>query len=368
MKAALYDSPKPSPPYLTLTSLSSPVPTAGSIVVKVLASPVLPYAEEIFRGERIYPNLLPYVPGGGAVGVVTAVGPDVANPLLQPGTGHLVYCDLTIRARDDPRSPAIMLQGISAPDARAQQVQAVFRHGSWAEEMLVPAENVFVIPPSITLDPATLAALGSVLVPFGGLCDGDICAGATVVITGATGHFGSAAVAAALALGARKVIPCGRSERGVAKLIEVFGAQRLAPVVLSGDAEKDKKAIISAAGTGFEIDVHFDMLHPLAPPSLVATVMSTLRRGGTSILMGGLTTDVPLPYREVLFKGIVVKGVWMYERRLIPKLLGLVEGGLVDLKMFDVETYKLDDANEAVVAAAKRNGACQTTVIVCNQV
>ncbi|TFK49524.1 alcohol dehydrogenase [Heliocybe sulcata] len=367
MKAALFHGTKPSPPYLTLTDLPSPTATAGSVVIKVLASSVLSYADEIFSGARTYPSLLPYVPGGGTVGIIKSAGPDVANPHLRVGT--LVYCDCTIRARDDPYSTKLMLQGIGAFNARAQQVQSVWRNGSWAEEMLVPAENVYAVPPSlISLGPAQLTSLNALMIPFGGLCDGDLCVGATVVITGATGHFGSGAVAVALALGARKVIPCGRSQAGLDKLVKAFkSTPRITPVILSGESGADENAIIAAAGTGFSIDVSFDILPPSASPSLVTTALRTLRPGGTCILMGGTESDLLIPYREVMVKDITMKGVWMYDRAHFPKLLGLAECGLLDLTVFDVTSYPLTEVEEAVQAAKERAGALEQTAVVCGE-
>ena len=72
---------------LTLEDITEPVPQAGELLVRVLASPVLAYAQEVFSGERNYPLVLPLVPGGGAIGIVEKTGPDATR--LQPG--QLVY-------------------------------------------------------------------------------------------------------------------------------------------------------------------------------------------------------------------------------------------------------------------------------------
>ncbi|UOQ69061.1 hypothetical protein [Hymenobacter volaticus] len=42
----------------------------------------------------------------------------------------------TVRARDEPTAPDIMLQGLIAPSAGAQRLQAHFRHGPFAEQLL----------------------------------------------------------------------------------------------------------------------------------------------------------------------------------------------------------------------------------------
>jgi alcohol dehydrogenase len=93
---------------LLLEDISEPVPSAGEVLVRVLAAPVGWYAQEVFRGERPYPLVLPLAPGCGAIGVVEKTGPDTTR--LQPG--QLVFCDPMVRPRDDSTTPAkSMLQG-----------------------------------------------------------------------------------------------------------------------------------------------------------------------------------------------------------------------------------------------------------------
>ena|SRR2546425_11415803 len=68
---------------LTLEDIPEPVPAAGEVLVRVLATPVLAYAQEVFTGERNYALVLPLVPGSGAIGLVEKTGPDATR--LQPG-------------------------------------------------------------------------------------------------------------------------------------------------------------------------------------------------------------------------------------------------------------------------------------------
>ena len=60
---------------LTVEAWSDPVLGTGEVIVDVVAAPILPYAGEVFSGERRYLLDLPVVPGCGAVGRVRAVGP-----------------------------------------------------------------------------------------------------------------------------------------------------------------------------------------------------------------------------------------------------------------------------------------------------
>ena len=156
MKAAIF---KTIGQPLTIEDIPEPVPGAGEVLVRVLAAPILAYAQEVFTGQRHYPLLLPLAPGCGAVGLVEKTGPDATR--LKPG--QLVFCDPTVRSRDDALSPDIMLQGWVAPGEGPQKLQAHFRNGSFAEKMLVPLENAFSLEHLRSVDPAKLTWLNTLL-------------------------------------------------------------------------------------------------------------------------------------------------------------------------------------------------------------
>lgn len=91
------------------------------------------------------------------------------------------------------------------------------------------------------------------LVPYGGLRSVDLQAGGTVIVTPATGSFGSAAVLVALAMGAGKVIAMGRNTEALANLRARDA--RIETVQMTGDLEEEMKAL-QAFG---KADVHFDI-------------------------------------------------------------------------------------------------------------
>ena len=99
---------------LAIETLPDPVLGTGEIIVDVVATRVLSYANEVFSGERKYLLELPVVPGPGAIARVRAVGPDATHL----ATGDWVYCDPTVRSRDDALNPDITLQA-GAPAAKA---------------------------------------------------------------------------------------------------------------------------------------------------------------------------------------------------------------------------------------------------------
>jgi alcohol dehydrogenase len=103
---------------LAIETVPDPMAGPGEVVVEVVAAPVLSYANEVFDGTRTYHLMFPMTPGCGAVGRVHATGPDATR--LAPGAW--VFCDPTVRARDDALAPDIMLQGWTAPTEGARRL------------------------------------------------------------------------------------------------------------------------------------------------------------------------------------------------------------------------------------------------------
>lgn len=343
---------------LSVRMIPAPVLGTGEIVVDVVTAPVLPYAAEVFRGERNYLLTLPVVPGTGALGRVRATGPDATR--LAPG--DWVFCDPTIRSRDDARTPDITLQGLSARGDGGLFLQRHFGHGAYAEQLLVPTENAIPLGP---LDPAEAGrwtALTVCLVPYGGLLAADLRAGETVLVSGATGHFGSAAVAVALAMGAACVVAPGRDEAGLADLERRFGP-RVRTVRLTGDGDTDR---LRRTAPG-PIDVVLDLLPPSAGTAPVRAAAMAVREGGRIVLMGGVGMlggeDLALPYPWLMRNGITLRGQWMYPRTAPASLIALARAGLLDLGRFTVTEFGLDDVIRALEHAANGEKRFALTVI-----
>ena len=149
---------------LAIQEIPAPVMGTGEVLVDVIATRVLSYTNEVFSGERRYLLALPAVPGLGAIGRVRAIGPDATHL----AAGDWVYCDPTFRARDDSISPDITLQGWSARGEGGLRLQRHFRHGTFAEQTLVPTENAKRIGAIDPADAPSWCALGTCLVPYGG--------------------------------------------------------------------------------------------------------------------------------------------------------------------------------------------------------
>jgi len=345
---------------LEIQDLPDPVLGTGEVIVDVVASGVLPYMAEVLSGERRYLMTLPMAPGSGCVGRVRAVGPDATRLKV----GEWVLCDPTVRSRDDARTPDITLQGLSARGDGGLKLQAHHRHGSWAEQVRLPTENAFPIGPIDPADAPKWCVIGLYMVPYGGLMAIDLKAGETLLVSGATGNFGSAGVAAALAMGAGCVVCPGRNEAMLASLERRFGA-RVRTVRLSGEPAEDT-ARMKAAAPG-PIDAVLDLLPPSAPASAVRAAAMTVREYGRVVLMGGVGMlggdDLALPYPWLMRNNITVKGQWMYRPEANILMINMIRSGQLDLSHIQSTTFPLDQANEAVAHAARDGGRFKRTVI-----
>ncbi|KAH8553156.1 alcohol dehydrogenase zinc-binding domain protein [Umbelopsis sp. PMI_123] len=353
MKAAVLTERKAD---LEFQEVPSPVAGSGSVVVKVLATRLVHYFEEIFTAVRPYPLQLPLIPGCGGIGVVEEVGPDCTN--LKKG--DFVYCDGIITARDDANSPEQILQGLHCPDGSG--LSETYRQGTFAEKALFPQENLTVIPKSLGNDAAKLTCINLLLVPYGGLLSGNFQAGESILILGGTGYFGSCGILVALAMGASRIIVPTRSAEKAKKLKDNFG-NRVVPVTISGKEGEDTAAFKAAAGD-CPIDHVLDLLEPSASLSILKSALAALRANGTMILMSGSQGNIELPYYPIMKNNINIRGCFMYPRSAVKKLIGMLDAGLVDMDFIKVqETFTLDRVNDAVKHAKKNSGDFKTTVL-----
>src|SRR5262249_31773578 len=158
-------------------------------------------------------------------------------------------------------------------------------------------------------------------VPYGGLLRGRLAAGETLIVTGATGAYGSAAVLLALALGAGRVVAAGRNEQKLYRIIQAAGS-RVVPVILSGDVGTDAAKLRAVSGGG--ADIAFDMVGGARDPNATLAALRALRREGRLVLMGSMSAPLPISYMDVMMNSLEIIGQFMYPRDAFLKLATLV--------------------------------------------
>jgi alcohol dehydrogenase len=244
------------------------------------------------------------------------------------------------------------------------RLQKYFRDGSFAEQMRLPTENVKRLGEMTSAEATQWCALGTMLVPYGGFLAAKLQPGEIVLVSGATGNFGSAAVAVALAMGAACVVAPGRNDKILADLVRRFG-DRVRPVKLTGNEDDDREAM-KRASPG-PIDCAFDIMPPSVSTTVVRAAIMTVRPYGRVVLMGGVGmlggAGLELPYNWIMRDCITIHGVWMYPPDAATRLIALVRSGLLRLDHIEATEFDLDHANEAVAHAAANAGPFKMTVI-----
>ncbi|KAJ5887522.1 hypothetical protein N7495_007563 [Penicillium taxi] len=344
---------------MVLETLARPVAKAGEAVVRILVADIVPYMGEVLNGSRPYPLSLPMTPGNTAIGRIEEVGPDSVH--LK--NGDLVFCDITIRARDDPSVSILFgIHGGGYPAAQ-KLMDGEWRHATYAEYTRFPLENLYRLNEAILLDKykftlSDLAMMPVCLVPFGGLSDIDLKPGELVIVAPATGRYGGAAVAVALAMGAT-VVAAGRNKTALKALDEVHGhTGRLKLVALNENVAQNTEMLKAAADGA---DAYIDFSPPAAQgSSLLTSAIGALRPFGRCVIMGGMGGNIELNYLDVMFRSLRIQGRFMYERRHIIQLIKMIESGLLSLGkkigVHQAKEFGLESIDVALEEAAKLTG------------
>lgn len=328
---------------------TAPVPEVrpGSVLVRIEASPLLSYFKDYVDGKLTFysPPKGAFTPGTNGVGVIEALGRDVWH--LKPGDRVVFSPHFT--AGENVAEPAQILIGLTAFGPGSEAVQADWRDGTLAQYALAP---VSTITPAVGLDAhdsAQLAVLNRFIVPFGGMSRGRLAAGETLVVNGATGAYGTAAVLLGLALGAARVVAAGRNA-GTLSAVAGAGGPRVVPVQLTGDVEADAGALRAAAGGG--ADMAFDMVGQAGDANATLAALHSLKRGGRLVLMGSMTTPLPLSYSDLMRNDWEVMGQFMYPAGAYRRLIDLLRSGLLDISPIRAITFPLEALAQAAEAAA----------------
>ncbi len=331
---------------LGLEDVPTPEPRPGSVLVRIEASVLMSYLKPYVEGKLpVYrPPPGPFTLGTNGVGVVAAVGRDVWH--LKPG--QRVVLSSHFVARENVEDPAQILIGLTA-GAGAEPVLADWPDGTLAEYALMPVEAVTPAEGLDHLDAAQLAAIGRCIIPYGGLLRGRLAAGEMLIVNGATGAYGAAAVLLGIAMGAGRVIAAGRN-RTALEAVSRVGGPRVSTVALTGDVKADADAL--RAGSGGGAHMAFDMVGQAGDPNATLAALHGLRRGGRLVLMGSMTTDLPVPYTTLMLNSWEIIGQFMYPAGAYLRLLDLLRSRLLDITPIRPCAYPLAELPAAMEAAA----------------
>ena len=263
MKAVLCNAYGP-PESLVVEDVASPTPGPGEAVITVKAASVnFPDVLIIENKYQVKPPL-PFSPGSELAGVVKAVGDGVTA--FEPG----------------------------------DRVMAITGYGAFAEEVTTEARRLFPIPPA--MDFATAAAFGltygtseHALVDRAALASGE-----TLLVLGAAGGVGLAAIEIGTILGAR-VIACASTEDKLAVCRE-HGADQTINYT-TDDLRVRIKALTNGAGP--------DVVYDPVGGAYTEPALRSIAWRGRLLVVGFAAGEIPkIPLNLTLLKGCSIVGVF----------------------------------------------------------
>lgn len=151
-------------------------------------------------------------------------------------------------------------------------------------------------------------------------------------------------------MGAARVIALGRNLKALDALAAVSG-DRVVPVPVTGDLQSDIERVRVAANGGAQMA--FDQVGGAKDPNMTLTALRSLHRGGRLVLMGSMSTPLPISYVDVMLNNWEILGQFMYTRESYLRLLDLVRSGLLDITKIEPVIYPLDQLGEAMDKAAE---------------
>jgi NADPH2:quinone reductase len=307
------------PDNLVVEDVADLVPGAGQVVVDVKAAGVnFPDVLTVQGKYQVKPEL-PFTPGNEFAGIVRAIGDGVSG--FRPG----------------------------------DRVIGFTRTGAFAEQALAPAEALMPMPPGMDFDVAAAITLTYGTSHHAIVDRGALQPGETMLVLGAAGGVGLAAIEIGKALGARVIAAASSADK--LAVCKAHGAD-----VLIDYTKEDLREALKAATNGKGPDVIYDPVGGVySEPAL-----RSIAWRGRHLVVGFANGEIPkLPWNLMLLKGASVVGVFWgdFVRRepqanqaAMRQMLGWMAEG--KLRPLVSRRYALKDTAQALndMAARKVTG------------
>ena len=252
------------PSALRIDELPTPVPGAGQVLIDVKAAGVNFPDILITQGKYQFKPTLPFSPGGEAAGVVSAVGPGVTSLAV------------------------------------GDRVATTLLYGAYAEQIVAPEMATVKLPDAVPFEIGA-ATLLTYATTYHALVDrAALQANETLLVLGAAGGVGIAAVELGVLLGA-KVIAAASSQDKLA-FCRAHGASEGIDY-----STEDLKERVKALTSGRGVDCIYDPVGgSLAEPALRGIAWQ-----GRYLVVGFAAGEIPkIPLNLALLKGCQIVGVF----------------------------------------------------------
>ena len=306
------------PEVLQLREVPAPVPGVGEVLIANRAIDVNFADLLVIAGKYQVRPPFPYAPGKGVAGVVAAVGAGVSR--FRPG----------------------------------DRVMAQIEYGGYAEQSVAAESVTYALPDGIGFDQG--AALGlAYQTAYFALIDGHFVEGDSVLVNGASGGVGMAALQLAKALGAGPVL-AGLTTPAKAELARRDGADAIIDLSQPDLQESLRRQVKAVTGSG--IDLAIDMLGGDA----FDAALRALNRRGRIVIIGFAAGRIPeIKANYLLLKHISAIGMpWVTYRDHEPERARAAQAEMFDLMLAGkldpriMARYPLADHAQALAAIAER--------------
>ena len=313
-------------PGIWMTDVPKPEVGHNDLLIKIRKTAICGTDVHIYKWDEWSQNTIPVpmVVGHEYVGEVVDMGQEVRGFTVGDrvsGEGHITcgHCR-------NCRAGRVHL-------CRNTTGVGVNREGAFAEYLVIPAFNAFKIPDNISDE------LASIFDPFGNAVHTALSfdlVGEDVLITGA-GPIGIMAAAVAKHVGARHVVITDVNEYRL-ELARKMGATRAVNVA----TEKLEDVMAELDMTeGFDVGLEMSGV-----PSAFNSMLNNMNHGGKIAMLGIPPSDMAVDWNQVIFKGLVIKGI--YGREMFEtwyKMASLIQSGL-DLNPILTHEFHIDDFQE----------------------
>ena len=321
-----------SQPGIWMTEVDQLIPGHNDLLIRIHKTAICGTDMHIYHWDEWSQSTIPVpmVVGHEYVGEVAGIGQEVRGFSVGDrvsGEGHIT-CGHCRNCRAGRRHLCRNTVGVG-----------VNRMGCFAEYLVIPAYNAFKIPDSISSD------LAAVFDPFGNAVHTALAfdlVGEDVLITGA-GPIGIMAAAVARHVGARHIVITDINDYRL-ELASRMGATRTVNV---HNEQLDAVMIELGMTEGFDVGLEMSGM-----PDAFRDMLRCMNHGGKVAMLGIPPADMSIPWPDVIFKGLVIKGI--YGREMFEtwyKMASLLQSGL-DLAPIVTHRFAVDDFQQGFDAMA----------------
>jgi NADPH2:quinone reductase len=299
------------PDVLKLEDVDDPIPGPGEVVIDIRAAGVNPADTYMRNGTYAIAPKLPYIPGGDAGGVISAIGPGVrefkvGDPVF---VGTALSFDMT---------------------------------GCYAEKVKRKASEVLPLPKGVSLAAAAAFGVSYTTAHYALFERGGARAGETVFIHGASGSVGTSAIQLAKRAGL-KVVGSGGTAKGL-ELIVKEGADLAVDHSKQGYLDEVKRF---TGGKGPEL-----ILEMLANVNLGADMELAAKYG--RIVVIGNRGEITINPRLAMMKELDIRGIalWNATPEQVRPMMKDILAGVADGALRPVIGKKMPLAEAAAAHVA----------------